>query len=176
MSWNKIEFESKDHLSGEWPHPAILAALCGILILAGVAIGYFVDPLKVNSRGFTKAMEELADVEDGTEVRFSDITPFEWDRVYTFDPYVSREEIEKTLGIENRRIKETVNEGMEQLIFVKDKELVCSITDYSSSLGWYVDLGPGEDGKNYRMVEPADDEMTVGHEGGIPGLVFEGGK
>lgn len=172
MSCNKIEFESKDHLSGEWPHPAVLAALCGILILAGVVVALFINPLRTNNREFSQAMKELGNLGAGTQVRFSDITPFEWDKVYNFDPYVSKEEIEKTIGVEDRRIQETTSEGMEQLIFIKDGRLVCSVTGYSSSLGWFVDLGEGEEGKNYRMVRSSDDEMTVEYEGDIPGLVY----
>ncbi|MDU2112259.1 MAG: M56 family metallopeptidase, partial [Clostridiales bacterium] len=59
-----------------------------------------------------------------------DITDFKWDYVYSFEPYTSKENIEKAIGFKSDKIKESVNEGTNQVIFTKGKEVVCYIYGY----------------------------------------------
>jgi len=73
-------------------------------------------------------------LENKTEVMLKDITPFEWETVYSFGPYTSKEEIQKIIGFK-ADVGETVNEGMPHLIFVKDQEVVCELLGYPSNLG-----------------------------------------
>jgi len=70
------------------------------------------------------------------KVFLNDIAPFEWDTVYTFGPYTSREVIEKVIGIKSNAISEARSEGMRQLIFVKEDKIICSITGYYYKLGY----------------------------------------
>lgn len=75
-----------------------------------------------------------------TEVVLNEVVPFQWDTVYTFTPYTSREEIEEIIGFKSNAIKETVNEGMVQLVFVREDAVVCSICGYADSLGYLIDF------------------------------------
>ena len=66
------------------------------------------------------------------------LTPFEWDVVYTFSPYTSREEIARCIGFRSLSIQETVSEGMTQLLFVHEKKVVGSICGYPSRIGYTI--------------------------------------
>ncbi len=73
-------------------------------------------------------------------VAFNDLVPFEWDRVYTFAPYTSKKEIAEVIGFHSRSIRETVSEGMVQLLFVKDHFVTASVCSHVDSLGYQVDF------------------------------------
>lgn len=81
--------------------------------------------------------ESIRRLEGGAQVSLGDLTPFDWDAAYTFSPYASKEAMEEKIGFSSRHIKETINEGMEQLIFVKDEKVVCSIYGYGEALGYH---------------------------------------
>lgn len=66
----------------------------------------------------------------GEKVNLAQLTPFEWDKVYSFGPYESKESVYKTIGYKWDRISETVSEGMNQLVFLKDDKVVCYIYGY----------------------------------------------
>ncbi|WDV44068.1 hypothetical protein PV797_11065 [Clostridiaceae bacterium M8S5] len=79
-------------------------------------------------------IKRIKGLENEKEVMLNNITPFEWELVYSFDPYTSKKEVKETIGFE-ANVSETVNEGMPHLVFVKDKEVVCEIIGYPSNLG-----------------------------------------
>ena len=53
-----------------------------------------------------------------------------WVKVYSFTPYTQKEAIYATIGYKWDRISETVSEGMNQIIFVKDGKVVCYVYGY----------------------------------------------
>jgi len=57
--------------------------------------------------------------------------------MYTFAPYFPKEKIYKVIGFEDNRIIQTSSENMNQLIFIKDKNLVCNIYGFSNNIGYY---------------------------------------
>ena len=56
--------------------------------------------------------------ENQKTVTLDTIIPFDWDMIYTFPPYTTKEEIEKTIGLYSDAIQETISENMIQLIFI----------------------------------------------------------
>lgn len=80
-------------------------------------------------------------------ITLEDLVPFEWDIVYTFAPYTSREDIADAIGFDSPEIKETVSEFMTQLLFVKDNKIVSSICKYPDNAGFYIDLREARRGK-----------------------------
>ena len=81
--------------------------------------------------------EEVLSVEQSVEtVNLNDITPFEWDVAYSFDPYTSKDMIYKTVGYKWDNINETVNEGMSQIVFLKDGKVVCYLYGYPENNGY----------------------------------------
>ncbi|HCA30750.1 MAG TPA: hypothetical protein DEP23_14960, partial [Ruminococcaceae bacterium] len=78
---------------------------------------------------------------DNQTVQLNDVIPFEWDTLYTFGAYSSKEEIEDIIGFKSADIKENnINEGMVHLLFAKDDKVVASILGYSSNLGYSIDF------------------------------------
>ena len=69
------------------------------------------------------------------------IIPFDWDMVYTFAPYTSKEEIEKTIGLYSDVIQETISEGMVQLIFVNNDPISAYVCGYAEDLGYQIIFG-----------------------------------
>lgn len=74
--------------------------------------------------------------ETRVNVNLSEITPFDWDTVYTFSPYTSTQNIYNTVGYKWDTISETVNEGMNQIVFMKDGKVVCYIYGYPVNNGY----------------------------------------
>lgn len=150
----------------------ILAA--GVILLAVFFVLESVNPVKRNNRRLKESMAQLTSMEPGSKISLSGITPFLWDEVYSFDPYTSAEEMETVLKTDGRGLRETVNEGMTQLIFLHEGKVVADICGYAENLGYDIDLGLWEDGKNYRKVDRQMDRFTLYIENGYPRLVFEG--
>ena len=83
----------------------------------------------------------LSEKEIDDKVNLSTFTPFEWDYAYSFDPYVPKESIYETIGYKWDHISETVSEGMNQIVFMKDGKVVCYLYGYpeNNKFGIYFD-------------------------------------
>jgi hypothetical protein len=68
-------------------------------------------------------------------------TPFEWDILYSFAPYTPKDEIYKTIGYKWDNISETISEGMNQIVFVKDGKVVCYLYGYPENVKLGFDMG-----------------------------------
>ncbi len=73
-------------------------------------------------------------------VLLNEVVPFKWDTLYSFEPYASEDQIEEIIGFKSRSIKETVSEGMVQLLFVRDNKVVSSVLGYESALGYSINF------------------------------------
>lgn len=104
-----------------------------ILLLAYAIIG---NPrVFINNRSLKNAIIKV----EGETVLLNDIVPFDWDTMYTFAPYESKESIEATLGFESNSIEvNNINEGMVHLILVDEQKIVASILGYSENLGYAI--------------------------------------
>ena len=81
--------------------------------------------------------EEVLSIEQSVQtVNLTDITPFEWDVAYSFDPYTTKDKIYETVGYKWDSISETVNEGMNQIVFLKDEKVVCYLYGYPQNNGY----------------------------------------
>lgn len=75
--------------------------------------------------------EEVLSIESTVEeIDLLNITPFDWDKVYFFGPYTPKESIYETVGYKWDTISETVNEGMNQVVFLQDDQVVCYLYGY----------------------------------------------
>ena len=86
-----------------------------------------------NSKSLIQNIQTLKEESQNRNVlikNIGDITDFKWDYIYSFEPYTSKENIEKAIGFKSDKIKESVNEGTNQVIFTKGKEVVCYIYGY----------------------------------------------
>ena len=74
--------------------------------------------------------------ENGTELVLNDVVPFDWDKLYTFEPYTPKEEIENIIGFKSKYICQKIDESMIQLIFIKDNKVIANICDYPDNLSY----------------------------------------
>ncbi|MBQ7860296.1 MAG: hypothetical protein IJ347_09225 [Faecalibacterium sp.] len=109
----------------------VLSLMAAMLLFVLV----FGDPLVLWNN--LKLKENILSTQQQT-ITLHQVTPFVWDTVYTFSPYTSKEEIARVIGFSSISIKETVSEGMTQLLFVDGNRVVCSVCAYPSAMGYGV--------------------------------------
>ena len=96
-----------------------------------------------NGQAFKNAIYALPN--DTKQVDLRDLTPFDWDYMYSFYPYMSVEEIENIIGFKSNEIRMVESENIQQMLFVKDNKVVCSIFGSLNKLNFYFNLGEFED-------------------------------
>ena len=77
-------------------------------------------------------------------ITLEEIVPFEWTTVYTFDPYTSKERIERVVGSKSPALKESVSEGMNHVVFINRGRVVASVCTHPASTGYYLSFTGGE--------------------------------
>lgn len=111
-----------------------------IILIVLALLGYLVigNPLILNNnQKLGKAIKVL----DADRVKINEVIPFEWDTMYTFDPYSSKESIEEIIGFKSRNIKvNNISEGMVHLLIVKDNKVVASVLGHGAKLGYSIDF------------------------------------
>ncbi|MBM7615568.1 hypothetical protein [Alkaliphilus hydrothermalis] len=113
--------------------------LCIVGIISVIIIGtlFITNPFKEeiwninadNLRNSFNIISGDADIED-----LSQFTPYEWDVLYSFAPYTPKEKIYETIGYKWDNITESVSEGMNQIVFVKDGKVVCYLYGYPENI------------------------------------------
>ncbi|EKN64640.1 hypothetical protein P9E76_00095 [Schinkia azotoformans] len=117
------------------------------------------DLWDVNAESLKK--EVLTIGESVETVNLSDLTPFEWDVAYSFDPYASKDMIYATVGYKWDNISETVSEGMNQIVFMKDGKVVCYLYGYPENNGYGLYFtGENKTGVTSASVFSAEDDLT----------------
>lgn len=150
----------------------IILILLGIVSICFIAIHSRKDIWDINAEKLKISFNQLsgdAVIDDITE-----FIPFDWDELYSFAPYTPRKVIYETIGYKWDNVSESVNEGMNQIVFVKDGEVVCYLYgypenvklgfDFGSYEGFYIklsskqklifDMKMGEDGIRYFTYIP----------------------
>ena len=119
-----------------------------LLLVAVILIIFFVrwnSELNKNNRYLTdKLLNNLSDT-SGTA---GELFNFDYDEVYVFWPYQSKDEMEKQIGFKSHILQETVSEGMMNVLFVKDNSPLAYLYGYGSNNGYYVSLPPGNYSKS----------------------------
>lgn len=103
--------------------------------------------------------EVLSIDEDTAFVNLSDITPFEWDTVYTFSPYMPKDFIYSTVGYKWDHISAGVSENMDQIVFLKDGKVVCHLYGYPSNNRYSIQI-VGNAYKNGVNILKSDDDLN----------------
>jgi len=119
--------------------------------------------------------EEIVSIPQSVEtINLKEVTPFEWDKVYSFSPYTPKDTIYETVGYKWDRIQETVNEDMNQIVFMKDGKVVCYIYGYPANIGYGITLS-GETLSESAAVLQVEDDLIfqVEREEGVVYLIKE---
>lgn len=125
----------RETMKGGIMKKAVPMGLAALLVLAALYLLVGNPVVAWHNRALKEAVTSISGRET---VTLNEIVPFDWDVVYTFDPYASREEIEKTIGCKSRSIRESVSEGMVQLVFVKGNAVTASVCGYPGNLGYSI--------------------------------------
>jgi hypothetical protein len=116
------------------------AGIAVIAIIAAMATGIFRKEIwDINADKLIKSSQIIsgnAVIDD-----LSQWTPFEWDTLYSFAPYTAKDSIYEVVGYRWDSISETVNEGMNQIVFVNDGKVVCYLYGYPDNLKMGFDFG-----------------------------------
>lgn len=152
----------------------ITAAFTVVMAIVCVAAFRYYSVYR-NYRTFSKNMRELSDITEEKNIYLSELTPFSWDSVYAFDPYVSKEEMESILGFSSPFLTEGVSETMTTVFFVKEEKVVCRIVGYPSNLGYYLDLNHWwNTNKSYMRISNGMDQFTLIPDMNLVHLKFQG--
>lgn len=92
---------------------AIILVLCTII---------FVDPvLRYRNHELKSALQSAVCNNKNT---LEDIIPFDWDTVYNFNAYTSKEYMTEKMGFKSRHVSEIEYDEFTQLYFVKNNKVV----------------------------------------------------
>lgn len=108
------------------------------------------DIWDVNAEQLVRSFDVIsgdAEIQDMNE-----FIPFAWDSLYSFDPYSSTESIYEVIGYRWDLIYETVDEAMNQMVFMKDGKVVCYLYGYPDFNGVGFNFGAYEG--NYIKLTP----------------------
>ena len=129
----------------------IIFLICGIVCFIGAIVFviyrmFFADIWSKNADKLNKNLCKL-EIEKGETIYVGDIKeyiPFEWDTLYTFKPDVSIERIYEVVGYKWDKITKATNKGMNQLVFVKDGQVVGYVYGYPKVRTVFFDFGEYE--------------------------------
>lgn len=105
-----------------------------IIIIVSVLFDNYL--VSVNTEQFLVAATQR----DGEEILLSEVTPFRWDRVYTFEPYTSIEEMEDATGFSSKYFQQSTSEMQTQCYFVHGAKVVAYGYGYPDQVGFYLNL------------------------------------
>ena len=120
--------------------------LCMIAIVSIATVIVFnlckKDVWDINADKFVNSFNVIsgdADIED-----LNEFISFEWDELYSFAPYTAKEVIYEVIGYKWDNISESVNDNMNQIVFVKDGKVVCYLYGYPEHIKLGFDFGEYE--------------------------------
>lgn len=129
----------------------IIFLICGIILLIGSIIFviyrmFFADIWSKNADKLNRNLCKY-EIKKGESVYVGDIRgdiPFEWDTLYTFKPDVPIEKIYEVVGYKWDKITKATNKGMNQLVFLKDGQVVCYVYGFPRARKIFFDFGDYE--------------------------------
>ncbi len=115
--------------------------------------------------------EKIEQKKEAEMVSFNDLTDFQWEYMYTFEPYTSREEIEEIIGFQSKSIADNmIDESTVYLLFTKDDSVVGTIMGSPGSLGYQIDFGTYE--KYLRLDAEEENTFLVKQEEELVSLEY----
>ncbi|PAB57976.1 hypothetical protein [Anaeromicrobium sediminis] len=141
--------------------------ILGVLVMGILACGLLVvDSYVIDKEENTneRALKESI-INKCTEYKtigLNELTPFEWDEVYSFPPYMDKDSMSELSGIPKSHLSETYSEGTMNIIFLKDKKVVCKIIGYPKE--FYLSIGDSKYEDNERLLIsklPTKDDETI---------------
>lgn len=120
---------------GNFMKKTILFVIAISLLFYFVILSYNRSVVSKNNSDLNKSIQAI----DSGAVSLNDIVPFEWDTLYSIEPYKSKEEIEAIVGFKSSYITDNIiSEGVVYLIFVKGNKVVANLSGYPDNLGFSI--------------------------------------
>lgn len=112
-----------------------IVLLCTAVMIAVLLVAFLKEDIwDSNAVKLKDKLTEHKQIEE--TISLAAFTPFEWDVMHSFAPYTPTTDIYETVGYKWDRIRETVNEGMNQIVFMHGGEVVCHVFGYPSNNGY----------------------------------------
>lgn len=92
-----------------------------ILLLLIISI-YLINPLLIIRNN--KVINHLDSLQTKEYITRKDLIPFDYDKIYFQNPYTSKKDIEKEIGIKSRYIKENNNDNLYNLLIIKNNKVI----------------------------------------------------
>ena len=86
-----------------------------------------------NTKSLEKTLSKSLNNKDNTCKYLFD---FDYDKVYVFQPYLPKEVMEEEIGFKYWKLKETINEGMVNMLFVENNKPVAYLYGYPSDFNF----------------------------------------
>ena len=97
--------------------------------------------VNVNTRNLEKQLASHA--KNQQEGYVKNLIPFTYDQVYVFEPYQTKEQMEAQLGFTCRILKETINEGILNILYLNNHSPVANLYGYPSNIGCSIEVPTG---------------------------------
>lgn len=114
-----------------------------IIVLCILFIAILLNPLKKDLWDVNEELlkKEVLSIEESVDtINLLDVTPFEWDVIYSFDPYTSKDTVYEEVGYKWDNIADTVSDSMNQIVFLNDGKVVCYIYGYPDNNGYGISI------------------------------------
>ncbi|KDR96550.1 hypothetical protein SAMN02745945_00203 [Peptoclostridium litorale DSM 5388] len=110
-------------------------AVLAVLIFTGTMVltGSLNSESSKNASALEKSIKEKCS--DYVSISLSELTPFEWEKVYFFPPYMPKAQMYEIMGFKSGRVSETFSEGMMNIVFSYGDKVVCAISGYNDTFG-----------------------------------------
>ncbi len=131
-AWENQELNDRE--ARAWKQYDIFHNIVFTILAIGFAVCFLIgDPfIYINNSRLSKSVADI----DSDEVTLEEVVPFEWTTVYKFDPYTPLKVVKRITNSDSPALKESVNEGMVNLVFKNYNRVVASICAYPSNTGY----------------------------------------
>lgn len=121
-----------------------IAMICIIFMVGIVTILFLINknnPLNKNTNYLEGVLSQRDSEKSGIA---KELFNLDYGKVYVFQPYLTKNDMENQIGFKCSVLKESVNEGMVNILFTKNHSPVAYLYGYPSSIGYFIDLPIGE--------------------------------
>ena len=142
LSNKRTYIEDKDSENGElrveeenaWKMVSRVRSIVLVLlmVLGGLYLHFGAPYIYLNNSKLKTTITSL----DCDSTVLEDIVPFEWTMVYTFGPYTSKDCMKRIVGAQSPALRESISEGMIDVVFTDRRRAVASVCAYPENLGY----------------------------------------
>lgn len=119
----------------------VMAALAVVTVAVLFAYRYF-SVCSRNTRALETRLSETG-LSGELKGKVGELLPFDYDKLYVFAPYETKERMELQIGFKTSLLQESVSESMINYLFVKDGKPAAYLYGYPQNIGYCINLKSG---------------------------------